>query len=271
MNKLASKSVHESFSKFFENPTRESLRTFLRDHVGELRNCDFKENWPENGPIAKHILGIANVGGGCLIVGVKEQEDGSLVPAGVTALRDKADIISAIKLYLPEPLLNSIEIADFSYNAAEYPTLVGKQFQVLFIPSDSESLPFIAQRAGVGLRSGGIYIRREGATEEANYEEVQRLLRGRLTVSAQTAAAQDLKAHLEELKVLYKEIPRNIQTGSPPIASADWAQSLAKFASMFVGEFKANPMYPAEDYQSFIARVLEGKKRLIERVLGLPK
>lgn len=271
MNKLATKSVHESFSRFFEKPSRESLRAFLKDHVGELRNCDFKECWPENGAVAKHLLGLANVGGGCLIIGVKEKEVGELEPVGLAELRDKADIVSAIKLYLPEPLLTAIEIADFSYTAAEYPILIGKRFQVIFIPSEAEALPFVAQRAGTGIRSGAIYIRREGSTEEANYEEVQRILRSKLTASAQTATATNLKEHLEELKVLYKEIPKYLRTGTPPIAGVEWVQEIAKFASMFVGESEPNLNYPAEDYENFILRIVEGKKRLIEHLLGLPK
>lgn len=271
MNKLATRTVHESFSRFFEGPTRDSLRSLLKDHLGELRNCDFKETWPESAATAKHLLGMANIGGGCLIVGVKEGEGGVLEPIGLGELRDKADIVSAVKYYLPEPLLAALEIADFSYTAAEYPTLVGKSFQVLFVQGDPESIPFVAQRAGTGIRSGAIYIRREGATDEANYEEVQRLLRGRLSASAQSAPARNLKEHLEELKVLYKEVPRHVQVAAPPIVSTDWVQGLAKFASLFVGDTEPNPKYPNEDYESFVVRVLEGKKRLIERLLGLPK
>jgi hypothetical protein len=270
MNKLAPKSVHESFSRFFESPSRESLRAFLKDHVGELRNCDFKEQWPENAAVAKHLLGIANAGGGCLILGVKESTAG-LEPVGITELKDKADIVSGVRLYLPEPLVTSLEIADFSYTAAEYPALIGKSFQALFIQSDAESLPYVAQRAGSGVRSGAIYIRREGATEEANYEEVQRLLRSRVSTSAQSAKASTLKEHLEEVKVLYAEIPRSIQTTAPPITRVDWAKDLAKIASMFVGEREPNPDYPKEDYQAFIHRLLDGKKKLIERLLGLPR
>ncbi len=266
-----SKTVHESFSKFFESPTRESLRSLLREHLGELRNCDFKEAWPEHSAVAKHLIGLANVGGGCLVVGVKENKDKTLTPVGLTQIEDKADIVSRIKLFLPEPLLAALEIADYSYEAAEYPTLVGKRFQVVFVHARPEAVPFVAQRSGSGVRSGAIYIRREGATEEASYEEVQRLLTERLAASPQTIAARNLKEHLEELKVLYSEIPKNIQTGASPIASAQWAQELAKFTSLFAGETKRNPEYPAEDYQAFVRRMLEGKKKLIENVLGLPK
>ena len=34
--KKESKTIHEAFSRFFENPTRETLRALLKEHVGEL-------------------------------------------------------------------------------------------------------------------------------------------------------------------------------------------------------------------------------------------
>jgi hypothetical protein len=269
MNRRESKTVHQSFSEFFETPTRESLRALLREHVGELRHCDFKESWPDHAPVAKHLLGLANVGGGCLIIGVKENEDKTLSPVGMTQIKDKADIVSGVKLFLPEPLLAALEIADFSYDAAEYATLVGKRFQVVFVHARPEAVPFVAQRGGTGVRAGAIYIHREGMTEEATYEEVQRLLTQRLAASPQTVEARNLKEHLAELKVLYSEIPRNIQIGAPPVMGLSVMQDLAKFASMFSGESKQNPAYPAEDYQSFVLRILKGKKKLIENLIGL--
>ena len=269
METKESKTVHESFARFFEEPKREYLRTLLKEHVGELRNCDFKESWPDHASVAKHILGLANAGGGCLIIGVKENEDKTLLPDGLSQIEDKANIINGVKLFIPEPLLAAVEIGDFSYDAAEYPTLVGKRFQVVFVHERPDAVPFIAQRSGTKVRAGAIYVRHEGITEEATYEEVQRLLTQRLEASPQTAEARNLKEHLEELKVLDAEMPRNIQTGVSGLSM--WANDLTRFARAFSVESKPNPDYPAETYQAFVIRLLEGKKKLIESLIGLPK
>jgi hypothetical protein len=271
MSQLAPKTAHESFARFFEQPTRESLRALLKQHVGELRSCDFKEAWPEHAAVARHLLGIANVGGGCLVIGVKENSDKTLSPTGLTTMKDKANVISGIKLFLPEPLLAALEIGDYSYDAAEYAALVGKRFQVVFVHDRPEALPFVAQRGGSGVRAGAIYVRHEGSTDEATYEEVQRLLLQRLAAAPQTLEARDLKEHLEELKVLYSEIPKTVQVGGATLLGSALFENLSKISALVAGETKKNPLYPAEDYQAFVLRVLEEKKKLVEGVLGLPR
>lgn len=268
MTRKDSKTVHEAFSRFFEAPTRESLRSLLKEHVGELRNCDFKMEWPVMASLAKHVLGMGNAGGGCLVFGVQENTDKTTSPKGLQQIKDKADISNGLKAYLPEPLLAAIETADFKYEASEYPTLVGKLFQVIFVHPRPESLPFVAQRGTTGVRAGAIYVRREGQTEEATYEEVQNLIRQKLAVTPQTEEARDLKEHLEELKVLYAEIPRYLNTPGSLFAPL-FSKSAQQFASMFVGESKPNPNYPKEDYQAFVRRILDEKKLYIEGMLGL--
>lgn len=268
MARKESKTIHEAFSRFFENPTRASLRALLREHVGELRNCDFKEDWPENSSLAKHVLGIGNAGGGCLVLGVKENTDKSTFPQGLKQIKDKADISNGLKAYLPEPLLAAIETADFKYEESEYPALVGKLFQVIFVHARPDSLPFVAQRGSTGLRAGAIFVRREGQTEEASYEEVQKLIGERLLATPQTALARNLKEHLEELKVLYSEIPPTLNAPGSLFAPL-FSKSAQQFASMLVGESRPNPKYPEEDYQTFVRRLLDGKKSLIEGLINV--
>lgn len=268
MARKESKTIHEAFSRFFENPTRESFRALLKEHVGELRNCDFKEEWLESAALAKHILGIGNAGGGCLVLGVKENQDKSMSPQGLKQIKDKADISNGLKGYLPEPLLAALETADFKYEASEYPALVDKLFQVIFVHARPDGLPFVAQRGSTGLRAGAIYVRREGQTEEAIYEEVQKLIAERLLAAPQTVEARNLKEHLEELKVLYAEIPRSLNAPGSVFAPL-LSKTALQFASILVGESKPNPTYPQEDYQSFVRRLLDEKKRLIEGLIGI--
>jgi hypothetical protein len=258
---MKSKSVHEAFTRFFESPSRETLRTLLKEHVGELRACDFKEIWPNNPSLAKHLLAIGNAEGGCLVVGVRENPDKSLTAQGVRDIRDKADFFNGVKAYVPARLLAAIEIADFSFAASEYSELIGKAFQVVFIHPRTAELPFVAQRAGEGIRGGAIYVRREGQSEEGTHEEVQAVIAKRLASAPTTSTARGLKEHLEELKILYAEIPRYL--GGPFSA---FSEDMERLARSMTGDNRSNPQYPKEDYQAFVRRLLDAKKLLIHQL-----
>ncbi|SIQ67614.1 AlbA family DNA-binding domain-containing protein [Marinobacterium stanieri] len=124
--KLA-KTHHEGFARFFEQPTRESLRELVRQGVGETDYLDFKAQWPDLNKIAKHILALANSGGGAIVVGIKQNEDGSLKACGLDKLIDKVEIVKVVKKYLPTSL--SYDVIDFSFEDTEYPAIKGKNFR----------------------------------------------------------------------------------------------------------------------------------------------
>lgn len=123
-------------------------------------------------------------------------------------------VTSISKTYLPEPLLAAIEIADFKYEASEYAALMGKLFQVIFVHARPESLPFVAQRGTTGLRAGAIYVRREGQTEEASYDEVQNLIRQKLAATPQTEEARGMfSLDLPKVRVRMKVAGVNTDAG----------------------------------------------------------
>jgi predicted HTH transcriptional regulator len=247
----SAKSYHENFAKFFENPTRDGLRDLLEHNVGESRNCDFKAQWPDHSSISKHILGMANSGGGCLVIGVSEQPGKTLDPVGISALEDKADITNGIKKYLPNHLLNLIDIADFSFDASEYSKLVGKRFQVLFVNYNSVYLPFLSLKSGSNIKINAIYIRREGLTEEANYDDLQKLFNARIETEYSTSQEVDLQQHLEQLKVLMSYVSR--------YRNSDGINLM--LVSPIMGIYSGpNPKYPKEDFETFILHMIELKK-----------
>ncbi len=120
------KKQHEAFAKFFEAPTRTGLRDLLKGNIGETDYLDFKEDWPEWVKLAKHILAMANSGGGAIVVGVKQYEDGTVEAIGLTKLVDKSDISKKVAGYIPSTV--AIEILDFSYTESEYEKIKGKSF-----------------------------------------------------------------------------------------------------------------------------------------------
>jgi len=153
-------------------------------------------------------------------------------------------------------------VLDFSFDASEYPKLIGKKFQVLFVEYNPSHLPFVSLRAGSSIRSAAVYIRREGATEEANHDELQRLLNARIETGYSTTKEIDLKEHLEQLKVLFAEIPKTRGSAIQISMSSLFSKALGGFAEL-------NPNYPKESFEVFVLRMIEFKKHRVAEELDV--
>lgn len=258
----------EEFAKFLEDPTRESLREILKNNSGEQNDLDFKAEWPSDPKVAKHVLAFANYGGGCLIVGVKEEKD-MLTPKGLTELKDKTTIFNKITKFLPGSLLadQHINLYDFSYTESEYEKIKGKKFQVLTVNSSPEKLPFVSLNNGEGINEYRIYTRRGMQTVEASYEEIQKIINRRIETQYSSTAEIELETHLSQLKMLYEQVSPYKYFRS----QASWAANLSRALDNALGEQqkKENPNYPKENYEAFISRMIEKKKKKIEIELGV--
>ena len=218
--------------------------------------------------IPKHVLGMANSGGGSIIVGVTQNEDNSLDPVGIESIIDKSEITNTVGTYIPQALFKSLEILDFSYQDSDYAKLKGKKFQIVLILSEYKYAPFLASRETEGLRNTAIYVRRGSSTVEANYDELQVLLNKRIETQYSTTLERTLNDHFEQLKALYKEISptRTIATN----ILGDVVRALNSLSGIWkTTETVENPKYPKEGFEDFIVRLIEGKKQLIRNILGL--
>jgi hypothetical protein len=267
MHPIPRKSFKEDIATFFEAPSREGLRELLKHNVGEMEDLDFKESWPDFSDVARHVLGMGNSGGGCIVVGVKDEDDGTLNPVGMSVLTDKADVSKGIGKYIPDDLRSVVDVMNFTYEGAEYPKIVGKKFQILIVSPDLAKTPFVSISEGKKIKPNQIYIRRGAATEIANHDELQRLINSRIESNYSTSSEIDLKQHLAELQILYGEIPRSITSLFPGLRSGQ--SNVRALSSIFATE--SNPRYPTEDYYAFVLRMIEAKKKRIERELGLAK
>lgn len=258
------KGHREAFARFFEDPSRERLRDLLRDNFGEANEFDFKREWPESSKLARHVLGFANFGGGgCIVVGVNQEDDGNLNPVGLPAVTDKTKVLSGLNNYLPDELRSQVHIMDFTYEESEYPKLKDKTFQVLLVEDDPAHLPFVATKSGASLRDNAIYTRRGAATEEADHDELQRIVSRRLETGYSSRRELDLRTHLEQLKVLFEQL-------SPYTTKNVLSELMGR--SVLYGTFTKrvpNRTYPEEDYETFVARTITRKKRRIEVELDI--
>ncbi len=261
--------LKEEFTRFYENPSRESLRELLKNNLGESPNLDFKKIWLTSSKMARHILAIANAGGGCIVVGVAEKDDRTLEANGIESFTDKATIINGIKKYLPDILLEEIGVYDFSYDASEYQKLVDKKFQVLFIQSDPKRLPYVSMTEGDSIKNNAIYTRRGTSSVEVNYTELQEIINKRLETGYSSQTEIDLQTHIEHLKMLYGQIHEYHYHVQMLDGISAALQIFAENANAMMGprEQIPNPNYPEENLEKFIVKMINKKKKRIEILL----
>jgi hypothetical protein len=245
------KGLHESFARFFEEPSRERFRDLIKNSSGEYPHLDFKSKWPIFTQLARHILALANSGGGCLIIGV---EDKTCEPLGIEAIVDKADFRKSLKSYLPRQCLDLVELLDFVFKDSEYPRLIGKKFQVIFVDDDPRSLPFIAIKNGDGIRGNAVYVRFNTSSEEASHEDLQKVLNRRIETGHSSRRELDLQMHLDQLKLLYSFTAPTI-----PLSIS--------FDAILGGQ--PNLHFPKEGFAEFIARMILKNKAIIEKALEI--
>lgn len=256
-----SKSLKEEFAKFCESPDRTKFRELLKQNTGEYAHVDFKTLWPEKPELAKHVLGFANSGGGVLVIGVKEENSGSLVPVGLASLEDKTDIKSKLQKYLPSEL--DYEIHNFEYGAeSEWGPIKDKKFQVLEVRDAPQYLPFMSMHSsGENLHKNRVYFRGKSNTEEATHDELKKIINRRLDTNVSTTVEDAFKEHLAQLKLLYSFI--NKYHVKAPV----WMSTLASI-NMLGSTTEENTKYPKENFEDFIVRMIERKKNIIESLIS---
>lgn len=247
------KEQHETFARFFTAPTREALRELLRRNIGETDYLDFKAEWPALPKLARHILALANSGGGALVMGVSQQDDGSLDPRGLPSIKDKAQLIPPLGGYLPKPL--EYQILDFVFGAAEYEALVSKSFQVLLVEDNPKLLPFLALKEGDGLRTSVVYVRDGTTSTEAGQVQLQAVLNRRIESGYSSQPGLDLEKHLAQLRVLDEHREAN----------DSWMSQLIRDEQNRFDDSQS------DDYKEFIEDAYQAKKQAIWRVLELPQ
>lgn len=267
------KQIRDIVYKLLTEPTLDNFREFIEGQTGEHNAIDFKEQWIDKVSLVKEMLSIANTGGGFIIFGVKENEDKTFDPLGLEVLNDKAQLSNDIKGFITSDL--KYDVYDFEYSSAEYEKLQGRKFQMLHIEDTPELVPFLSKREGGDgnnkVFSDRIYIRRGTSCESANEAEIRQLIQRRIEhIYPNSGQPLELKDHLEQLEILYSKIERN-RTIYRNSGFSDFLLAFKEKMSSFTGETEAvpNPLYPDENYEEYISRMIAEKKKKIERVLDL--
>ena len=264
------KQLKDEVYKLLQEPTLDKFREFLHGQTGEHNSIDFKSQWIEDAALAKEILAMANSHGGIVVFGVAENDDKSIRIDGLPKIKDKAVVSNEIKNFISSNL--KYEIYDFSYATSEYEALNGKHFQMLVVEDTPEHIPFLSKKESGSLKQNMIYIRRGTSCETANEEELHKILNRRMNyMHPLNGEPLQLEEHIKQLKVLYEKINKQKVYYKNGITEGIAGMLSALVGSVTKGEkvVEPNPLYPDEEYEEFISRMIVEKKKKIERVLDL--
>ncbi|WP_064091324.1 AlbA family DNA-binding domain-containing protein [Rossellomorea aquimaris] len=190
---------------FLKNPSHETLKDLLLHNTGETDYVDFKSDWIEFTKMAKHILAISNSGGGCIIVGVMQFDDGAIELKGLSdeEFLDKADVDNKLQHLLPKYLRYRTE--DFIFSTNIHPSLDNKRLQVLIIDYDPRYVPYTSIVTRGELRYGAIYARQGTKTIEASHEKLVDVILRKVQSGGSDSDERTLQEHLEHLRILHLE------------------------------------------------------------------
>ena len=166
-----------AFTDFFLDPSRDRLSALISGLAAAMHilpeeddTVDFKKEWTSKESLARHILAMANSGGGIIIHGA-DQADGKFVAAGLPSRKDKAEINKQVKDSVPDNL--EWELRDFVYRD-DHPELPGKISQVILISDKYDIIPFVSKKDGTGIYKNRICCRQRTESEEANNDRYKR-------------------------------------------------------------------------------------------------
>lgn len=260
----------EKLSIFLGETTHQNFQVLLKHGAIEDDDLDFKRDLLPFDEVAKHILAMANKHGGAIVFGVEEINTNVFQPCGLSKSLDITDIEKKIRPYFPRELQPIVHFVPICFNEDELDdNIKGRHFLVVIIDYEPRYVPFVAAKESDKLRKDYIYIRRNRASEPINHDELQEVLNKRIDTQHSTTTERELREHLDELKELYGHIPRNISkviSHTPSIF-----ESTLKNTILMLGETKyeniPNPNYPEEDYEKFVKRIIEIKKKVIEELI----
>ena len=244
--KKEEKTLHENFYKFLKNPSKENLHEFLNENFGELDECDFKSEWPILTKISKIMLGIANSGGGIIVIGVTQKDDNTFDPIGIENMQDKSDIRNGIKKYIPEDL--KYDVLDIKYEDQKFSDFYGRKFQIIMIEDIATHIPFISMADGDSIKINEIYVRKGTNTEKASYIDLQKIINRRVESTYSSSNEIDLREQLNQLKILYGEF-----------------STLTAFGGLLSGPILTQDI--RDNYKSYIKELISKKRKIIDKLI----
>ena len=247
--------IPEELRLFLENPNIYSFYGYFKKQTGEHDYIDYKREWMDQDKTSKHILGFANSGGGCLVMGI-EEKDSQLEPKGLDSIKDPTKEMEKMEKYIPSKLDYTIYTLDFPKEDI-YESFKGKKLQIIIVKDTPEYVPFISMADGKDIKRDSIYYRAGVSTDLATNEQIENMIERRLDASKRAMNIDMFSNHLSQLKTLYGSISET--SYEPPFG-------ILVIQNIFNQKKIKNKFYPDENFDEFVVKMIDKKKRIIEKI-----
>ena len=169
---------------------------------------------------------------------------------------DKSIISSKIKKYLPKEL--KFDILDFNFTGENYSKLPNRLFQILFIFSKNENLPYPLETGFEKIERGTIFYRKGTETLLADTEAYNVMFSKRINAEKTIQKSLEFKDHLEQIKLLYEYYTKASLYG-------DYSNSVILGFALFQKDI----FNQRDSFEKFLSEMIEKKKKKIEEILEI--
>lgn len=204
------KNNKEQAAELFNSPDRVTFREFLKTNTGEYDDIEFKGDYIEEYKLAKHIIAMANSGGGIITFGIEEDENNILTPLGIE-IKDKTEIKEKLSNFIPNSL--DYELHVFQYeDEVEWKKLKNKNFLLITVNYNPKKIPFLSKKDYKNIKRHEVYCRKNSSSKIVTYEDIQEILEKRVANSENTLYENDLEEDLNQLQILtsYLVFPKSL-------------------------------------------------------------
>jgi len=246
-------SYYDAVKQLIDTPNSKTLETILWDYLFESDQVDFKKDYLEIDKIAKHILSLANIGGGAIILGVSEDGD-SLKLDGLEEYKDNAELDNSLKKYIPSTVKYRQSRIKFNENDKEE-----KIFSVITVQDNPMDLPYISNKNGSNINEGEVYVRSGTKSERADKDDVEQIYRRKNAAYNLVKSPEDFNNTVKKLSILYSHIPEKLHEDTT---------FQKAIQNIFIKKEVPNENYPEEDLDQFLNKCIDLQKEFVLNSLG---
>lgn len=205
--------------------------------------------------LIKHLLALANSGGGCVVFGLNSDgSDAGVHPIGFEGV-DPATVTNGVSAFLSRPF-QAFRLVRFERSGHSYPGIVVEGASIPFVPHTNGNYSIGRNDCQSAFHEGELYFRHGAKSEIATQSDLDSLCQ-----RAATAAREQCFREIELLKSVGPgQVIQIVPEGSPgslvvPVSNIRLSDDASAPGCVSVDRFKTHPHRGKELIQRLVTRL----------------